>query len=134
FGDRAGWDNAGTRPGGSAGRRSAGMPPKHHRGWTALAMARMQRKTMIKPSLRKMLMTSRMLAAVALAVSLQGCAAAGLALVGAGAGVGMGTGVEHELKWGRLQDVRDAGRSCAPCDTRHFDAARYADHGRYANQ
>jgi uncharacterized protein DUF3568 len=52
---------------------------------------------MIKPGQRKMLMTSRMLAAVALAVSLQGCAAAGLALVGAGAGVGMGTGVEHEL-------------------------------------
>jgi hypothetical protein len=34
---------------------------------------------------------------LALAVLLQGCAAAGLAVVGAGAGVGMGTGVEHEL-------------------------------------
>lgn len=37
------------------------------------------------------------LAPLALAVLLQGCAAAGLAVVGAGAGVGMGTGVEHEL-------------------------------------
>jgi hypothetical protein len=37
------------------------------------------------------------LALLALAVLLQGCAAAGLAVVGAGAGVGMGTGVEHEL-------------------------------------
>src|SRR5437899_11196780 len=37
------------------------------------------------------------LAPVALAVLLQGCAAAGLAVVGAGAGAGMGTGVEHEL-------------------------------------
>src|SRR4030095_10534073 len=34
---------------------------------------------------------------LALAVLLQGCAAAGLAVVGAGAGVGMGTAVEHEL-------------------------------------
>ena len=39
----------------------------------------------------------RSLVPLALAVLLQGCAAAGLAVVGAGAGVGMGTGVEHEL-------------------------------------
>jgi hypothetical protein len=37
------------------------------------------------------------IAALGLAVWLQGCAAAGLAVVGAGAGVGMGTGVEHTL-------------------------------------
>ena len=39
----------------------------------------------------------RLLAPLALAVLLQGCAAAALSVVGAGAGVGMGTGVEHEL-------------------------------------
>jgi uncharacterized protein DUF3568 len=43
------------------------------------------------------MLTLRMITAIVLALSLQGCAAAGLALVGAGAGVGMGTGVEHEL-------------------------------------
>lgn len=36
-------------------------------------------------------------ASLALAVCLQGCAAAGLAVVGAGTGVGLGTGVEHQL-------------------------------------
>jgi hypothetical protein len=39
----------------------------------------------------------RLVVPFALAVLLQGCAAAALSLVGAGAGVGMGTGVEHEL-------------------------------------
>jgi hypothetical protein len=42
-------------------------------------------------------MPLRRLAPLALAVLLQGCAAAGLAVVGAGTGVGMGTGVEHQL-------------------------------------
>jgi hypothetical protein len=39
----------------------------------------------------------RLVFPLALAVLLQGCAAAALSLVGAGAGVGLGTGVEHEL-------------------------------------
>ena len=39
----------------------------------------------------------RLVVPFALAVLLQGCAAAALSLVGAGAGVGLGTGVEHEL-------------------------------------
>ena len=42
-------------------------------------------------------MIFRLLIPLALAVLLQGCAAAALSVVGAGAGVGMGTGVEHEL-------------------------------------
>ena len=39
----------------------------------------------------------RLVAPLALALLLQGCAAAALSVLGAGAGVGMGTGVEHEL-------------------------------------
>ena len=39
----------------------------------------------------------RLVVPLALAVLLQGCAAAALSVLGAGAGVGMGTGVEHEL-------------------------------------
>jgi len=39
----------------------------------------------------------RPVAALGLALWLQGCAAAGLAVMGAGAGVGLGTGVEHTL-------------------------------------
>jgi len=42
-------------------------------------------------------MMFRLLIPLALAVLLQGCAAAALSVIGAGAGVGMGTGVEHEL-------------------------------------
>jgi len=42
-------------------------------------------------------MIFRLLIPLALAVLLQGCAAAALSVVGAGAGVGMGTGVTHEL-------------------------------------
>jgi hypothetical protein len=41
--------------------------------------------------------SSRVIGLFALALALQGCAAAGVTLAGAGAGVGMGAGVEHTL-------------------------------------
>jgi hypothetical protein len=55
-------------------------------------------------------------AAIVLGVSLQGCAAAGLAVLGAGAGVGMGIGVEHELNGVTYKTF------AAPIDTVHLAA------------
>jgi hypothetical protein len=70
---------------------------------------------------------------LALAVLLQGCAAAGLAVVGAGAGVGMGTGVEHELNGVGYKTFATPIRFCASRSPRHLGEACHADHRGYAH-